>query len=145
MAVWVVRVATGDVVDYSEDDGLEFQWDAPGYVAFVVPPGAKAATRLLTDYRYDGTAVRLLTDAEQSTRIGASFDTTTLAKAIGYVLVDEINALRQQLAAQAAAVAAATTLADLKTRWAGLPATPDRTPAQARTAVVAKVKTLLGL
>lgn len=55
------------------------------------------------------------------------------------VAVDEINNLRQWLTSFKAAVAAATTLADLKTRVAALPNTPDRTPAQAKAAILNKM------
>jgi len=62
-----------------------------------------------------------------------------LIRAVAALLVDELNVLRQQFRDQAAAVAAATSLADLKTRWAALSATPDRTLAQARTAIANKI------
>ena len=55
------------------------------------------------------------------------------------VAVDEINLLRQWLVAFKAEVAAATSLADLKTRVATLPNMPDRTVAQARNAIHAKI------
>lgn len=60
-------------------------------------------------------------------------------RAVVKVLVDELNALREWDVAFKAAVAAATSLADLKTRVAALPDLPDRTLAQARNAVVAAV------
>jgi len=53
--------------------------------------------------------------------------------------VDEINLLRQWLVALKTEIAAATSLADLKTRVATLPNMPDRTPQQARTATHAKM------
>ncbi len=55
------------------------------------------------------------------------------------VLVDEINALRDWITAFKAAVAAATTFANLQTRVAALAAMPDRTLTQARTAIQAKI------
>lgn len=54
----------------------------------------------------------------------------------------EINLLRARLRAQDAAIAAATSLADLKTRWAALNAVPDRTPTQVRNAVDAAIDAL---
>ena len=63
-----------------------------------------------------------------------AFDGKTL-RAIAAVLVDEINVLRQWLASFKVEVAAATNLANLQSRVATLPATPNRTLAQARTAV----------
>lgn len=55
------------------------------------------------------------------------------------VALDEINILRGRFTDIAADVAAATTLADLKTRWAARSALPDRTPTQLKTAVAAKL------
>lgn len=60
-------------------------------------------------------------------------------RAVVKVLVDELNALRQWDTAFKAATAAATTLADLKARVAALPNLPDRTLAQARSAIVTAV------
>lgn len=60
-------------------------------------------------------------------------------RAVLLVAVDEINLLRARLRAQDAAVAAATTLADLKTRWAVLANVPDRTAAQAKQAILDKL------
>ncbi len=60
-------------------------------------------------------------------------------RAVAGILVDEINVLRQWLASFKVEVVAASNLADLKTRVAGLPATPDRTLAQAKTAYQNKV------
>lgn len=57
------------------------------------------------------------------------------------VIIDELNVLRQWLAAFKTRVAAATTLADFKARVATLPATPDRTLAQAKAAILAKIDT----
>ena len=51
------------------------------------------------------------------------------------LLVDELNVLRQWLTSFKAETAAATSLADLKARVATLPNTPDRTYAQAKTAI----------
>jgi hypothetical protein len=63
-------------------------------------------------------------------------------RAVMGLVVDENNVLRQRLTAQDAAVAAATTLADLKTRWSALAAAgpmPARTDAQARTAAISRI------
>ena len=56
-------------------------------------------------------------------------------RAVAAVLVDEINALRQRDRDRSADVAAATNLADLKTRWAARSTLADRTMAQAKTAI----------
>lgn len=50
------------------------------------------------------------------------------------LLIDEINALRERDRDRSVDVAAATSLADLKTRWAARSTLNDRTLAQAKTA-----------
>ncbi len=62
-----------------------------------------------------------------------------IARAEASVLVDEINALRQWITQFKAATAAATSLANLQTRVAALPNMPDRTLAQAKTAIKAAI------
>ena len=62
-----------------------------------------------------------------------------LTRAVVLITMDEINNLRQWVMSFKAAVAAATTLADLKTRVAALSDTPDRTTAQLKTAVENKI------
>jgi hypothetical protein len=60
-------------------------------------------------------------------------------RAIVLVAIDEINLLREWITSFKAAVAAATSLANLQTRVAALPDLPDRTPAQAKAAVTNKI------
>lgn len=62
-------------------------------------------------------------------------------RAVGFALVslDEFNILRQWIMAFKVEVAAATNLADLKTRVAALPNLPDRTASQIRGAVRTKI------
>jgi len=65
-----------------------------------------------------------------------------ILRAVVLTLVDEVNLLRQRLAAQDAVVAAATSLADLKSRWATMASTrpvPDRTPVQSKNAITSKL------
>lgn len=62
-----------------------------------------------------------------------------IQRAMAVLTVDELNALRSWVTDFKAAVAAATTLADLKARVALLPSLPPRTYAQARAAVRAAV------
>lgn len=69
----------------------------------------------------------------------ASSDVGIVERASADVMKDEINLLRQWLAAYKIEVAASTSLADLKTRVATLPATPDRTLAQFETAKINKI------
>lgn len=92
-------------------------------------PAAQAAAQNLQD-RTTGSA-----------NLGGA-DTTPLYKVLraeAAVLVDENNVLREWLMAFQVQVAASTTLADLKTRVATLSALPDRTLAQAKTAIQAKI------
>jgi hypothetical protein len=56
-------------------------------------------------------------------------------RAVAALTVDELNDLRAWITSFKAEVAAASSLADLKTRVAALPNLPQRTYAQARTAV----------
>ncbi len=58
-----------------------------------------------------------------------------IQRAVAVVIMNEFNLVRQRLRAQDAAIAAATSLADLKTRWAALAAVPDRTLSQVKTAI----------
>ncbi len=60
-------------------------------------------------------------------------------RAIAALAIDEINTLREWIVSFQAAVAAATSLANLQTRVAALPNLPDRTLAQAKIAFIAKV------
>ncbi len=60
-------------------------------------------------------------------------------RAIAALAIDEINTLREWIVSFQAAVAAATSLANLQTRVAALPNLPDRTLAQAKAAFIAKV------
>lgn len=60
-------------------------------------------------------------------------------RAILLVIRDEINLLRQRDRDRSVDVAAATTLADLKARWALRPSLDDRTSAQGKAAVQARL------
>lgn len=100
-----VAAAQAVIDSFADTDAAQAAWEASA---------AKAAA----SDGYDGT--------------GAEY---RLVRAVAKLAVDEINALRQWVTAFKAAVAAASSLADLKTRVAALPNVPDRTYAQARTAV----------
>ncbi len=60
-------------------------------------------------------------------------------RAIAALAIDEINTLREWIVSFQAAVAAASSLANLQTRVAALPNLPDRTIAQAKAAFISKV------
>lgn len=65
-----------------------------------------------------------------------------LSRAIAELIVDELNIIRGWTVSFKAEVAAATTLADLKTRVATLSSLSDRTKAQVLTAIKNKVDAL---
>ncbi len=60
-------------------------------------------------------------------------------RAVAALAIDEINTLREWIAAFKSATALATSLANLQTRVAALPDLPDRTLAQAKAAFITKV------
>ncbi len=63
-------------------------------------------------------------------------------RAVAALAIDEINTLREWIVSFQAAVAAASSLANLQTRVAALPNLPDRTLAQAKTAFINKVNSI---
>lgn len=75
-------------------------------------------------------AVRLFDDLQGNGKI---------IRAIVLTLIDEVNVLRQWLTALKAATALSTNYSTLKSGIAGLANTPDRTVAQAKTAISNKV------
>ena len=95
--------------------------------------GSKAATAAADNLANRTIAVANLSDPSAPYK---------LQRAALLLLLDENNLLRQRNRAQDAAIAAATNLADLKSRWATLASNqpmPDRTAAQLRTAVQNKL------
>ena len=110
----------------------------------VSPPGQQAAAQAAID-AFDWSSPAQVAWENQKSRTEAEGEVTAVTnrgkvlRALAAVLVDEINILRGWLVSFKAEVAAATNLADLKTRVAGLPNTPDRTLAQAKTAVANKI------
>lgn len=76
--------------------------------------------------------------ATQELNVG-TFPATKLQRAVLLVALDEINLLRQRDRDRSIDVAAATSLADLKTRWAARPSLADRTITQFKNAVQTKI------
>lgn len=111
----------------------------------VSPSNLQTAAQPIIDAFDDSDAAQLLFENQQNrTQANAliDFDKTALlkiARAEAAVLVDEINSLRQWLVSFKAQVALATSLANLQTRVAALPDMPDRTLAQAKTAIKNKI------
>lgn len=62
-------------------------------------------------------------------------------RAAALVVMDEDNRTKVDIASMASAVAAATSLADLKTRFAAISFTPQRTAAQIKSAIRARLGT----
>ncbi len=89
------------------------------------------------------TVLDTTTPATPQTRAQTVIDNMDIpTKAILLTLLDELNNLRDWITAFKAATAAATSLANLQTRVAALPNTPDRTVPQAIQAVREKAGTL---
>ena len=81
---------------------------------------------------------------EQARQTGelARYDRKDILRATILALIDELNTTRQWIASFKTEVAASTNLANLQSRVAALPSMPDRTAAQARTAIVNKLAAL---
>lgn len=82
-------------------------------------------------------------DLEIRSRAKSSYDGFSdlplALRAFASITVDEINILRQWITSFKTQVALATTLADLKTRVAGLPTVNDRTLSQLKTAIQSRI------
>lgn len=98
-----------------------------------------AATALIGPLDLSGaglaTAENLSQRAAAVSLLNAPDASPKVLRAAVLLLIDEINLLRQRDVDRAADVAAATNLADLKTRWAARSALAARTLAQAKTAI----------
>lgn len=89
---------------------------------------AQAQAQAIIDNRNNASSIVDLSDVE-----GIKW------RAVSLILIDEINALRDWLTSFKSGTALATSLADLKTRVAKLPNTPDRTLAQFKGAYTNKI------
>ncbi len=77
---------------------------------------------------------------QDANTLEASVNTAVrVQRAIVAVTIDELNSLRSWITSFKAEVAASTNLANLQTRVAALPNMPQRTAAQARTAIQNKI------
>lgn len=110
----------------------------------VSPPNLQTAAQPIID-AFDGSqAAQDTWQAEENESTANTFmlalDPNSRAyRAVAGIMVDEINALRDWITSLKAAVASATTLADLKNRVAALDDLPDRTLAQAKAAFINKI------
>lgn len=108
-------------------------WTPPdGYTAVELPDGSPVGP----GHTYDGVTFTPPADPSPLTDVE---ELTAAVVALALLTLDEINNLRQWVASFKAATAAATSLADLKTRVAALPNMPDRTRQQLINAVKAKI------
>lgn len=137
--------ATGAVVGALRDDGASVprddgnaDWRAFTAWADAQAPPVDYTTPAAPVYT-EAWLVQAARAAAQSLLDAQKDHVADLLRAIVLVLLDELNTLRQRDRDRAADVAAATSLADLKTRWAARPSLADRTAAQARAAVAAKL------
>lgn len=125
----VIGAGASASIDYKpEATAAQRTQGASILAAFDWSAAAEAARQVIRN-RAEGAAAFLA-----STAIGQVLRAEVL------VLVDEINLLRQWITSFKAAVAASSSLADLKTRTAALANMPDRTAAQAKNAIVSKVQ-----
>lgn len=109
-------------------DGSETQADrdaVAAWLATVDPASFEDAANETTELRAEADAI-MQTGTEAQAK---------LFRAVASVLVDELNSIRQWITSFKAATAAATSLNDFKTRVAALGNMPDRTLAQAKTAI----------
>lgn len=112
----------------------------------VSPASLQAAAQPIIDAFDDSAAAQLVWQNLQDRTTGSAnlggADTSPLYKVMraeAAVLVDEINVVREWVVSFKAAVAASTSLANMQTRVAALPDLPDRTLAQAKTAIQTKI------
>ena len=137
-ALLVLFPAAVPSADYMLAEDIIGQWNPA-----IGPQPTQAQLAAVTQAQVDAAkaAIRRAAAAEIFGRTELAGDGQIL-RAVVLTLVDEINLLRQRLAAQDAVVAAATSLADLKSRWATMASAspvPDRTPVQAKNAIAAKL------
>jgi len=133
MATYVV-VHYGTVINVINSDVVPVSPDADGNEYFVWP-GSPTWVGSAFNMGSMSTAAKTAAQNQLDERNALGI----LHRAVASVLVDEINALRDWLTAFKVAMAAATSLANLQTRVAALANTPDRTLAQARTAIKAAI------
>lgn len=112
----------------------------------VSPTSLQAAAQSTIDAFDDSDAAQLAFENVQARAAAAILidtdksDKLKLLRATAGLTIDELNVIRQWITDFKVQVAAATTLADLKTRVAGItPNLPARTQAQAITAIKSKV------
>lgn len=109
-------------------------------------PGAtqlqlNACDSVLAAFDWSDAAHAVWLNARQRDAAKSQFEASEskVLRALVKVLLNEVNILRQWVAQFKVETAAASTLANLKTRVATLPDTPDRTLQQAKNAITAAI------
>lgn len=92
-----------------------------------------------SDVAYEQWLVTRLREQAQFALSNAKSDAFAVDRALALIVLQEVNTLRTWLRDFKAATAAATNLANLQTRVAALPNTPDYTPAQLMNAIKGKL------
>lgn len=153
MTNYTILRADGGVSRLNLADGADFQIALAKWAAIHGAPAAHYVTSEMTQQQVaDVNASETSYNAAQAVLTNQKFrndakaiinslgnDLAKVLRAEAAVLVDEINSLRRWVTSFKAEVAAASSLADLKTRVASLPNLPDRTLAQAKTAIINKI------
>lgn len=112
--------------------GLSFDFvDAQTYTTFVL---AHQPVPLTPSQLLDFVHARASEEALSGANVSG-----TLERAAALVTMDEVNILRQRDVDRSVDVAASTSLADLKTRWAARPALGQRNASQIKTAIQNKI------
>lgn len=142
---WIVAGSTTQVYSSARND--YFPVSDATYVAWLA--GGRTATRIaseadlgqaLAPYRLRPSKVNMLTGYQDE--LMAYFEVLdNIGRATALVVMDEDNRIKTDIAAMAAAVAAATSLADLKTRFAAIAFTPQRVGSQIKAAIRARLGT----
>lgn len=132
MTVYVERDSGGAIKGVYQNPQPGYAEEAiddqhPDVLAYLAPPSDAELTA----------ATRLAATGYSTRRDGL----IQLIRAVLLLTMDELNVLRARLRAQDNAIAAATSLADLKTRWAALNPVPDRTAAQIKPALLNRINT----
>jgi len=133
----VYSSATGGYVPVADADYVA--WKASGKTASKIVSEA-ALGAYLAGYLRRPTAANVLSAYQDA--LTTYFDTLdNISRAAALVVMDEDNKIKTDIAVMASAVAAATSLADLKTRFAAISFTPQRNAAQIKSAIRSRLGT----
>jgi len=142
---WIVNGSTTQV--YSSKAGGYVPITDPTYLAWVT--STRLPSKIASELDLGGVLADYLLRPTPAGVLGGYLDALTayfdrlddVARAAALAIMDEENRMKADVAAMAAAVAAATSLADLKTRFATIAFTPQRTASQIKAAIRARLGT----